>query len=52
MTEAQLITGRFPSRGLSALIAALSLIAFVPYVTIQMRGAGIVIDLAGKELER
>ncbi|KPJ83604.1 MAG: hypothetical protein AMS19_03795 [Gemmatimonas sp. SG8_23] len=44
VTQAQLITGRFPSRGLSALIAVLSLIAFVPYVTIQMRGAGIVIE--------
>jgi solute:Na+ symporter, SSS family len=44
VTQAQLITGRFPSRGLSALIALLSLIAFVPYVTLQMRGAGIVIE--------
>ncbi len=44
VTQAQLITGRFPSKGLSALIAVLSLIAFVPYVTIQMRGAGIVIE--------
>ena len=44
VTQAQLITGRFPSRGLSALIAALSLVAFIPYVTIQMRGAGIVIE--------
>jgi SSS family solute:Na+ symporter len=44
VTQAQLITGRFPSKGLSALIAILSLIAFVPYVTIQMRGAGIVIE--------
>lgn len=44
LTQAQLITGRFPSRGLSALIAFLSLVAFVPYVTIQIRGAGIVIE--------
>ena len=44
VTQAQLITGRFPSRGLSALIALLSIIAFVPYVTLQMRGAGIVIE--------
>jgi SSS family solute:Na+ symporter len=44
VTQAQLITGRFPSRGLSALIAMLSLVAFIPYVTIQMRGAGIVIE--------
>lgn len=44
VTQAQFITGRFPSRGLSALIALMSLIAFVPYVTIQIRGAGIVIE--------
>ena len=44
VTQAQLVTGRFPSKGLSALIAVLSLVAFVPYVTLQMRGAGIVIE--------
>jgi SSS family solute:Na+ symporter len=44
VTQAQLLTGRFPSRNLSALIALLSLIAFVPYITVQMRGAGIVIE--------
>lgn len=44
VTQAQLLTSRFPSRGLSALMAALTLAAFVPYVTIQIRGAGIVIE--------
>lgn len=44
VTQAQMITGRFPSKRLSALIALLSLVAFVPYVTLQMRGAGIVIE--------
>lgn len=44
VTQAQMITGRFPSKRLSALIALLSLIAFVPYITLQMRGAGIVIE--------
>ena len=44
VTQAQLLVGRFPSRGLSALMALLTLAAFVPYVTIQMRGAGIVIE--------
>jgi solute:Na+ symporter, SSS family len=43
VTQAQLIYGRFPSRGLSALVAVMSLIAFVPYVTLQIQGAGIVI---------
>ena len=44
VTQAQLLVGRFPSRSLSALMAALTLAAFVPYVTIQMRGAGIVME--------
>ncbi len=44
VTQAQLLRGRFPSRGLSALVALMSLVAFVPYVTIQIRGAGIVIE--------
>jgi SSS family solute:Na+ symporter len=44
VTQAQFIVGRFPSRTLSALIALMSLVAFVPYITIQIRGAGIVIE--------
>lgn len=44
VTQAQLICGRFPSTILSLLIAGLTLIAFVPYITLQMRGAGIVIE--------
>ncbi|HSG48852.1 MAG TPA: hypothetical protein VLA43_13620, partial [Longimicrobiales bacterium] len=44
LTQAQLVCGRFPSRNLSTLLAVLSLAAFVPYVTLQMRGAGIVIE--------
>lgn len=44
VTQAQLICGRFPSRALSLMIAALTLLAFIPYITLQMRGAGIVIE--------
>jgi solute:Na+ symporter, SSS family len=44
VTQAQLLVGRFPSRGLSALVAVLSILAFIPYITLQMRGAGIVIE--------
>ena len=44
VTQAQLVCGRFPSRILSLLVATLTLIAFVPYITLQMRGAGIVIE--------
>jgi SSS family solute:Na+ symporter len=44
VTQAQLISGRFPSRTLSALIAAVSVAAFIPYITLQIEGAGIVIN--------
>lgn len=44
VTQAQFLTGRFKSRGLSLLIALLSIAAFIPYITLQMRGAGIVIE--------
>ncbi len=44
VTQAQLLVGRFPSRFLSALMAALSVAAVVPYVTLQMQGAGIVVE--------
>lgn len=44
VTQAQLICGRFPSRILSLMIAVLTLLAFIPYITLQMRGAGIVIE--------
>lgn len=44
VTQAQLLTGRFPSRLLSALMATLTVLAFIPYITLQMRGAGIVIE--------
>ncbi len=44
VTQAQFLVGRFPSRALSALVALLTLLAFVPYITLQMRGAGIVIE--------
>ena len=44
VTQAQLICGRFPSRALSLMIAVLTVLAFIPYITLQMRGAGIVIE--------
>jgi len=44
VTQAQLVTGRFPSRSLSALMATVAVIAFVPYVMLQMSGAGIVLS--------
>ncbi|MEM0953275.1 MAG: sodium:solute symporter family protein [Pseudomonadota bacterium] len=44
VTQAQFLTGRFKSRALSALIAAISIVALIPYITLQIRGAGIVIE--------
>ncbi len=44
VTQAQFLTGRFRSRGLSLVIALVSIAALIPYITLQMRGAGIVIE--------
>jgi SSS family solute:Na+ symporter len=42
VTQAQLVVGRFPHRGLSVLFALLTVAAFIPYLMVQMSGAGIV----------
>jgi solute:Na+ symporter, SSS family len=42
VTQAQLVVGRFPSRAFSVLLAVVSVAAFVPYLMLQMSGAGIV----------
>jgi solute:Na+ symporter, SSS family len=42
LTQAQLVVGRFPSRALSLLLAVVSVAAFIPYLMLQMSGAGIV----------
>lgn len=44
VTQAQLVTARFPSRVLSALMAVVAVAAFVPYIMLQMSGAGIVFN--------
>ena len=44
VTQAQFLVGRFRSRGLSVVIALISIAALIPYITLQMRGAGIVIE--------
>jgi solute:Na+ symporter, SSS family len=43
ITQAQMLVGRFPSRALSLFLAVITLVAFVPYITLQISGAGIVI---------
>ncbi|HEX6559866.1 MAG TPA: sodium:solute symporter family protein [Longimicrobiales bacterium] len=44
VTQAQLVTARFPSRTLQLLMALISVAAFIPYIMLQMSGAGIVIS--------
>jgi SSS family solute:Na+ symporter len=44
VTQAQLLVGRFPSRTLSAAFAAIAVLASVPYLVLQMSGAGIVVS--------
>lgn len=44
VTQGQLLTGRFPSRALSVMVVLLTIAAFIPYITLQMRGAGIVVE--------
>lgn len=45
VTQAQLVAGRFPSRSLPALFALISVAAFVPYLMVQMSGAGILFNV-------
>jgi solute:Na+ symporter, SSS family len=45
VTQAQLVVGRFPNRVLSLLLAIVSVAAFVPYLMLQMSGAGIVFSV-------
>ena len=45
VTQAELLAGRFQSKGLSAALALISLVAFVPYLTLQMQGAGYVFNV-------
>jgi solute:Na+ symporter, SSS family len=44
LTQAELISDRFSSKGLSAIIAFVSIGAFIPYLTIQIIGAGFLFE--------
>ena len=44
VTQAELLAHRFESRSLQVLLAVLSLAAFVPYLTLQMKGAGLILS--------
>jgi len=43
VTQAEILQDRFNSKSLSALLAILSIIVFIPYLTLQMKGAEYVI---------
>jgi SSS family solute:Na+ symporter len=44
VTQAELLEDRFNSKTLSALLAVLSVVVFIPYLTLQMKGAGLVLN--------
>ena len=44
VTQAELLSYRYDSRALSIVLAVLSVAAFVPYLTIQMKGAGYILS--------
>ncbi|MEM6454619.1 MAG: sodium:solute symporter family protein [Acidobacteriota bacterium] len=44
VTQAGLLGHRFGSRALTVLLALLSVVVFVPYLTLQMKGAGLLLD--------
>lgn len=46
MTQADLISDRFRSKGLSMLMAVMSVVALIPYLTIQITGAGLLFSFA------
>jgi SSS family solute:Na+ symporter len=46
LTQADMLAGRFQSRWLMPLIAVISILALVPYLTIQITGAGLLFEAA------
>jgi len=46
LTQADLMSDRYSSRALSAVVAVVSIGAFIPYLTIQITGAGILFEAA------
>lgn len=45
VTQAELLADRFDSKFLSVMLAALSVVVFIPYLTLQMMGAGYVLNV-------
>ena len=48
VTQAQLIAGRFQSNALSLLVAVISILAFIQYITLQMKGSGYILEVASE----
>jgi SSS family solute:Na+ symporter len=44
VTQAELLQDRFNSKFLSALLAVLTVVVLIPYLTLQMKGAGLVLN--------
>jgi len=50
-TQAEFLSDRFESRWLSVLVAVVSIMAFIPYMTLQMKGCGYVVStLTGQRI--
>ena len=44
VTQAELLAHRYNSRGLSMLLALLTVVVMIPYLTLQMKGAGYILE--------
>ncbi len=49
VTQAELFADRFQSRALSAVLAVISIAGFLPYLTLQIKGAGYVFFIVSEE---
>lgn len=45
VTQAEMVARRFNTRGIALVMALVSALAFVPYLAIQMQGAGLVLEI-------
>jgi SSS family solute:Na+ symporter len=48
VTQAELLQDRYNSKFLSTLLAVLTVVVFIPYLTLQMKGAGLVLNTISK----
>lgn len=48
VTQAEMVSARFGSPSLAGLFALISLIAFVPYLALQIQGAGLVLEIVSE----